>query len=389
MISVGIEQISFATGSYVFDLEELARDLGVDPEKYRTGLGQHKMSVCAEDEDIVTMAAEAASSLFETIPKESVRTLLLATESGIDQSKSAGVYVHRLIGLSSNCRIVEMKQACYGAVAALQLAASYVQMHPDERVLVIATDIARYDVRSSAEPTQGCGAAAFIVSQYPRILYIEAPCGIHTEDVMDFWRPNYRKNALVDGKFSAKVYFQALHKCWDDIKNRFGLEFKDFDRFCYHLPFTRLAQKAHLQIVQQWSPESLDKEMEQLDQTLSYSRLVGNCYTASVFLGIISLLEKAIEDLADKRLAVFSYGSGLVAELFSLRVAKGYKDHLHIQKHEDRINKRVEIDLVRYRELQEKLLPEDGSHITLPKITRSSFRLSAVQDHKRIYELAL
>lgn len=389
MISVGIEKICFATGTYVLKLDDLAHDLQVDPEKYRIGLGQYKMSVCAEDEDIVTMAAEAAAPLFETIPKESVRTLLLATESGIDQSKSAAVYVHKLLGLSAHCRVIEIKQACYGAVASLQLAASYVQSHPTERVLVIASDIARYDARSSAEPTQGCGAAAFIVSCYPRVLYIDTPCGIYTEDVMDFWRPNYRQNALVDGKFSAKIYFQSLHHCWRDLKEKFGLGFKDFDRFCYHLPFTRLAQKAHTQLVQEWAPGELDEQMKNLDPSLHYSRLIGNCYTASVFLGIISLLEKAIEDLTHKKLAVFSYGSGSVSELFSLRVAEGYRDHLQMQEHERKINTRHEIDIHRYRDLQKTQLPQDGTSVEFPHITHHRYRFSGMKDHKRLYEMAL
>jgi hydroxymethylglutaryl-CoA synthase len=390
MISVGIEQIRFATGSYVLDLEDLANDLQADPEKYRVGLGQLKMSVCAQDEDIVTMAAAAAAPMLQDIPKDTIRTLLMATETGIDQSKAAGVYVHKLLGLHPHCRIIEIKQACYGAVAALQLGASYVQAHPDERVLVIASDIARYDPKSSAEPTQGCGAAAFVISCHPKILHIDSPCGIYSEDVMDFWRPNYRQNALVDGKFSAKVYFQALRHCWQDLKERFGLSFKDFDRYCYHLPFTRLAQKAHTQMVQECDPgSSLAQHLNFLDPSLYYSRLVGNCYTASVFLGIISLLEKAIEDLTNKRLAVFSYGSGLVSELFCLRVAEGYKTYLHPQAHENQLNERKRINIERYRFLQSCETPQDGRLVLFPKETSHAYRLKGIEDHKRLYEAVL
>lgn len=390
MISVGIEQIRFATGSYVLDLADLAHDLQADIEKYNIGLGQSKMSVCAQDEDIVTMAAAAAAPILKEIPKESIRTLILATETGIDQSKAAGVYVHKLLGLDPHCRVIEVKQACYSAVAAMQMGASYVQAHPDERVLVIASDIARYDPRSNAEPTQGCGAAAFIISRFPKVLHIEAPCGLYTEDVMDFWRPSYRQNALVDGKFSAKVYFQALRHCWRDLKDRFGLSFKDFDRYCYHLPFTRLAQKAHTQILEEFSPEaSLEQHLSWLDPSLYYSRLVGNCYTASVFLGILSLLERALEDLTDKRLAVFSYGSGLVAELFCLRVAKGYKEHLHIQEHEKELGERERIDMTRYRHLQYFELPQDGASVIFPRETKKSYRFRGVMDHKRLYEVVV
>jgi hydroxymethylglutaryl-CoA synthase len=48
------------------------------------------MSVLAEDEDIVTMGAAAAKPLLERNGTDGVRTLLFATESGVDQSKAAG-----------------------------------------------------------------------------------------------------------------------------------------------------------------------------------------------------------------------------------------------------------------------------------------------------------
>lgn len=42
---------------------------------------------------------------------------MLATETGVDQSKAAGLYLHPLLLLPRNCRIIELKQACYCATA--------------------------------------------------------------------------------------------------------------------------------------------------------------------------------------------------------------------------------------------------------------------------------
>ncbi len=111
-MKVGIDQISFYTSQYFLDLKTLAEARGVDPEKFYTGIGQEKMSIPPPDEDIVTMAAGAANRLKELGALEGIEALLFATESGIDQSKAAGMFVHGLLGLPERCRVVELKQAC-------------------------------------------------------------------------------------------------------------------------------------------------------------------------------------------------------------------------------------------------------------------------------------
>src|SRR6185312_14951668 len=112
-LRVGIHDLAFATAHQVLDLGALAEHNGVDANKYYIGIGQTEMSVPAADEDIVTMGAQAAAQILERHGADGIRTLLFATESGIDQSKSAGVFVHSLLGMGENCRVVELKQACY------------------------------------------------------------------------------------------------------------------------------------------------------------------------------------------------------------------------------------------------------------------------------------
>jgi hydroxymethylglutaryl-CoA synthase len=179
-MQLGIDDIAFATADRYLDLANLAPVHGVEPAKYSVGLGQDRMSICAPDEDVVTLAATAALPLVEGRDTSAIRTVLLATESGIDQSKSAGVYVHKLLGLHSACRVVELKQACYAGTSALQMALALVARNPEQQVLVICADVARYDIGSSGEPTQGCGAVAMIVSANPRLVEIEPTSGLHT-----------------------------------------------------------------------------------------------------------------------------------------------------------------------------------------------------------------
>jgi hydroxymethylglutaryl-CoA synthase len=56
------------------------------------------------------------------------------------------------------------------------------------------------------------------------------------------------------------------------------------------------------------------------------SQQIGNTYTASVFFGIASLIHRQCEQLASKRMVVFSYGSGALATMYQLKV---YVNDLH------------------------------------------------------------
>ena len=385
-MSVGIDDISFYTSGYYLDLRTLAEHQGIDPNKYYDGIGQEKMAMAAHDEDIVTLAANAALPIVERIGQDAISTVLFATETGIDQSKAAGVYVHRLLNLGSNCRVVELKQACYSATAAVQMACALVARQPDKRVLVIASDVARYDLGSPGEATQGCGAVAMLISSNPRVLEIDPEVGNHTEDVMDFWRPNYRKTALVDGKYSTKIYLTSLKRSWENFCHESRVRFNDIAYFCYHLPFGKMAQKAHSQLARvNKTGQTPDELAAQVEPTLLYNRLIGNSYTASMYIGLCSLLENVKEDLSGQRIGLFSYGSGSVSEFFTGRVAPGYQSALNTRHHQALLADRVALTYDEYLNLYHGPDPQDGGVHTIEPDTKGRFRLSAISAHKREY----
>ncbi len=292
-MNFGIDRVSFYTPYYFLDLKCLAEARETDYEKYYVGLGQQKMSVLPPDEDIVSMGASAAQRIADVEDLSNVELLLFATESGIDQSKSAGVFVHKLLGLSPRCRTLELKQACYSGTAAIQLAIGFCARNPNKRALVIASDVARYELESPGEATQGGGAVAMLISADPRLIQIDQDSGYYTNDVMDFWRPNYRSEALVDGKFSTLIYIRSLEACWKQYSDLTGRSLSDFSRFCYHIPFTKMANKAHSKLCTKTKSEYRE---EVLEESLQYSRVVGNCYSASMYVGLCSLLDNCKED---------------------------------------------------------------------------------------------
>jgi len=384
-MNIGIDQISFYTSQYFLDLKTLAEARGVDPDKYLVGIGQSKMGIPPPDEDVVTMAASAAFPLKEKGALEGVETLLFATESGIDQSKAAGLFVHSLLGLPERCRVVELKQACYSATAALRMAMGLVAMRPQSKVLIIASDIARYELGSPGESTQGAGAVAFTVSADPSLLTIDPESGFYADDVMDFWRPNYLSEAQVDGKYSTLIYIKALKAAWKQYAEESGRSLEDFARFCYHIPFTRMAAKAHQKLARGISDEDLETV---IGESLVYSREAGNCYAASLYIGLTSLLDNAKEDLSGKRIGLYSYGSGCVGEFFSGVVQPGYRAALLAETHQKLLADRTELTFQQYEDIYHYGLPTDGGKHDFPQYRTGPFRFAGIHEHKRIYENA-
>lgn len=386
--SVGIDAIAFYTPRYYLGLKTLAEARNVDPMKYIKGIGQDCMAVPPPDEDVVTIGAAAARALLDGEDADEIDLLLFATESGVDQSKAAGLFVHGMLGLSTRCRVVELKQACYSGTAGLRLAAAMVQSGAAKKALVIASDIARYELESPGEATQGAGAAAWLVTADPRILTLDAEAGFYADDVMDFWRPNYREEALVDGKYSTLVYTQALRESWAQYADLTGRTLEDFSRFCYHIPFTRMAEKAHVQLLRKVEgriPSAEDLE-RMLGSSLAYSRTAGNCYAGSMYVGLASLLDTDPEDLSNARIGFFSYGSGCMGEFFSGTLGEGYRDRLKTEYHRKMLNERTELTYQQYEDIYRLEFPKDGKEHTFAQYRTGPYRLAGVSGHKRLYE---
>jgi hydroxymethylglutaryl-CoA synthase len=270
------------------------------------------------------------------------------------------------------------------ACAAISIA--FHRQYPNKKVLLIASDIARYGLNTPGEPSQGCGAVAMVLSANPRILAFEPEYGVVTENVMDFWRPNYSENAFVDGKYSSKLYMNMLEKAWQQYSELSGRSFQDHDYYCYHAPVSRLVEKAHQYLAKVNSEKLSDEEITQhVGHSLAYARIMGNSYTASLYIGLTSLLDSS-EDLTNKRLGLYSYGSGCVAEYFSGVVQPGYRDVLETDHHQALLENRTTLTYAEYEAFFSFKYPEDGSSCKIPLHETGQFRLASIEDHKRYYE---
>jgi hydroxymethylglutaryl-CoA synthase len=217
---------------------------------------------------------------------------------------------------------------------------------------------------------------------------LDPESGSYCEDVMDFWRPNYRDEACVDGKYSIKVYLNALTESWEQYQRESGRSFDEFDHFCYHLPFTRMAEKAHRHLARINGHSDLSDAglARHIGDALPYSRTTGNAYTASLYVGLASLLDLSEDDLGGRRVGFFSYGSGCMGSFFSGTVTPGYRAHLRTDEHRRMLADRVELSFEDYVSFYRHRLPTDGREYRTEKHETGGFRIAGVSDHKRLYE---
>ena len=385
-MKIGIDKIGFATSNYVLKLNDLAAARATDPEKLSKGLLLKELSIAPLTEDIITLGAAAADPILTSEDKEKIDMVIVATESSIDQSKAAAVFIHGLLAIQPFARSFEIKEACYGATAALDYAKLHIEKYPDSKVLVIASDIAKYGINTPGEPTQGAGAIAMLISKDPRILIFNEDNVAQTRDVMDFWRPNYSTTPYVNGLYSTQQYLDCLKTTWDEYQKRHNLSLKDFAAYCFHLPYPKLALKGLNKIMDKSLPqEQQDQLKENFEKSILYSQKVGNIYTGSLFLGLLSLLENSDNLKAGDKIALFSYGSGAVAEIFSASLVPGYEKQLSQTRLEE-LDQRQALSVEEYEHIffAEAELDAEGN-ASFSGYEEQSFALAEIAEHQRKY----
>ena len=177
---------------------------------------------------------------------------------------------------------------------------------------------------------------------------------------------------------------------WEQYKALSGRNFDDHDYFCYHTPVPRLVEKAHQHLMKHNEQTHLSAETiaEHIQPSLIYGRQLGNGYSASLYVTLASLLDHANQDLANKRIGFYSYGSGCVAEFFSGIVQPEYKKMLNTTQHQSLLAERKALSYSEYETFYSFKYPQDGSLCEIPSYKTGPFRLVAIREHRRIYERA-
>ncbi len=198
---VGIDDMALYVPRHFLPIADLATARGIDPDKLRLGLGLEAMSLPDIFEDTATLAANAAYELIERngLRPQEIGRLYLGTESALDGAKPTATYV--LAALRSvyksthgrecldQCDVVDLTFACIGAVDALLNTVDWVKSGEGRVGIVVASDVAKYELGSTGEYTQGAGAVAILGRDHPRLLAILPDVGVSSRGVHDFFKP--------------------------------------------------------------------------------------------------------------------------------------------------------------------------------------------------------
>jgi len=381
-MNIGIDKIGFYVPQDYIDIVDLAKARDVDPDKFTIGIGQDKQAVPKPYQDAVTMAASSADSILTDEDKKNLGLLIVGTESSVDESKSTAAFLMDLLELPEDIRAFEIKQACYGATAGLQTAYDFVSLNPDKKALVIATDIARYGIKTPGEVTQGAGSVAMLVRANPKVLKLYHQSVYMTRNIGDFWRPTFSKTAFARGKFSNQVYVDFFDTLWSKYQAKYAVSANDFSTMLFHIPYTKMGTKALRSIQDSVSEEKYSELTEHYQASIKYSKEVGNLYTGSLYLGLLSYLANAGQE--GEQLLMFSYGSGAVGELFSGEIQKGFGDVINKSALQNILDNRNKLTISDYEKMYQ-IEYSDGT-IVDPEAVESEFYLSEIKENERLYK---
>jgi len=424
---VGIDDLAIYIPKLYIDYKDFAEARGIDPRKLEYGIGVKKMALVDTNQDPASMAANACLKLMQKnhLHPEDIGRMYVATESGLDESKAMNSFVigmlEQVYGESSfeHAGGIECKFACVSGSYALYDNTNWIRADENngKAAIVIVSDIAKYDIGSAGEYTQGAGAVAMLIKENPRLLaFDQKVTSTIISNEYDFYRPCGKDTPVVNGTYSNLLYLIQVRKAFDSYKEkaiRTGLiRLKDgesitdhIDLFSVHLPYRRMGEKALAYLLRhewrylpRWNKvikemglqetvpkdprgtiESIlaDTEFMKADErfrrafmqtsfynevfekkmasSLEASTIIGNLYTASMYMGFRSLLEfeyKKGTDLESKRVGFGSYGSGSSAMVFTGVIQSEYKEIVEGMNLEEEIGPRKKISIHEYERLR-------------------------------------
>ena len=358
MVSAGIEAMNVFGGTAYLDVMELAKYRRLDTARFENLLMKEK-AVALPYEDPVTFGVNAAKPIIDALSeaeKDRIELLITCSESGIDFGKSLSTYIHEHLGLNRNCRLFEIKQACYSGTAGFQMAVNFIlsQTSPGAKALVIASDISRFLIAeggdalsedwSYAEPSAGAGAVAVLIGENPEVFQIDPGAnGYYGYEVMDTCRPIPDSEAG-DSDLSLMSYLDCCEQTFLEYQKRVpGANYQDtFQYLAYHTPFGGMVKGAHrtmMRKVAKMKTAGIETDfLNRVKPGLNYCQRVGNIMGAALFLALASTIDQGRFD-SPKRIGCFSYGSGCCSEFYSgITTPEGQERQrtFDIEKHLDR-----------------------------------------------------
>jgi len=417
VVVAGIEAMNVFGGTAFCDVAELAGHRGLHSRRFQNLLMKEK-AVVLPFEDSVTYAVNAAKPLIDALSadeRDRIEMLLTCTESGVDFGKSLSTYIHHYLGLNRNCRLFEIKQACYSGTAGLHTAVNFVlaQGSPGAKALVVAADISRFMAAAGeeagnaewayAEPSSGAGAVAMLVGEDPVVFALDPGAnGYYGYEVMDTCRPAPDLESG-DADLSLMSYLDCCEHAFEEYARRVPeASYRDsFDYLAFHTPFGGMVQGAHRTMMRKMlraAPAEIDADFNRrVACGLAYCQRVGNIMGGSIFLALAGVVDSA-RHARPVRVGMFSYGSGCCSEFYSGVIGAGAAGRQRQFEIAARLDDRYQLSIEEYEAVlansgmlrfgARNVSVEDDPRLRLTRsgVKREALVLRGIREFHREYE---
>ena len=314
-MKAGIVSYGAYIPGYRIKPEEIGKVWGEDGAARGKALGISSKSVPSPDEDVITIAVEAARSalLRSGIDPQDIGAIYSGSESHPYAVKPTATVVSEAIMAAPDLMAADYEFACKAGTAALQNVLGLAESDMIKYGMAIGADTSQGAPGDPLEYSASAGGAAFIVGKEKVIAEINGMYS-YTTDTPDFWRREGQPYPSHGGRFTGEpAYFRHVMTAAREMMERMGTEPSDYNYVILHQPNGKFPRRA---------AKKLGFTPEQLETGLLTPR-IGNTYSGAVPLGLSAVLD--ISKPGDHILAV-SFGSGAGSDAFDITVTELMKD---------------------------------------------------------------
>jgi hydroxymethylglutaryl-CoA synthase len=308
-MTVGIVGYGANLPRHRIKVEEIAKVWGADAPSFKRGLELREKSVPAPDQDVITLAVEAARNALARaqISPQEIGAVYVGSESHPYAVKPTGTVVAEAIGAVPNCHCADFEFACKAGSEAMFVCTGLVKSGYIKYGLAIGADTSQGAPGDALEYSASAGAAAYILGSENLIATIDLTHSFMT-DTPDFWRREYQHYPLHAGRYTGDpAYFKHTIGASQAILEKSGMKPADFDFAVFHQPNGKFPMRVG---------KMLGFKREQLE-TGWLVPLLGNTYSGASPLGLTAILDIA---KPGNKIFMCSYGSGSGSDAFLLTV---------------------------------------------------------------------
>lgn len=276
-------------------------------------------------------------------------------------------------------------------------------------------------MNSTGEYTQGAGALALLITSNPRIIAFENNWATSTKGVFDFFKPYrtisktaitgntnnepwfenleseieiHKDQPIFDGQYSNQCYMDRTKNAYFSFKkskNTSETVYDSWRSIVMHLPYAFQGRRMLSEIYALDASDTIisgdedaseyQNKLKKISKSEAYkefvneklmpaeiaSSLIGNLYTGSIFMGLLSTLahfHDTKKEISGSKFGFLAYGSGSKSKVFEGTIQTDWKLAIAGVNLFETIEKSFEIDFDTYNKLHKK---EQKTSIQTPR----------------------